>query len=118
MKKQQEGYIVKSIQNGLGMLNCRLWRNDNGAYCSPSGTWVRYGLGRGTPDLVGYRSIRVTPDMVGKRVAVFVGIECKMPGKRKNATKEQKAFIKQVNDEGGIGMIVESVDEAFEELPS
>lgn len=45
---------------------------------------------KGTPDLIGFDSIIITPDMVGKRVAVFVGSELK-------ATKSDKLNPDQVN---------------------
>lgn len=44
---------------------------------------------KGTPDLIGFDSIIITPDMVGKRVAVFVGTELK-------ASKSDKLKKKQI----------------------
>lgn len=44
----------------------------------------------GTPDMIGFDSIVITPEMVGKRVAVFVGSELK-------ATKNDKLKEKQIN---------------------
>ena len=37
------------------------------------------GLPAGFPDLFGFRTITVTPGMVGKEIAVFCGIEIKKP---------------------------------------
>ncbi len=40
------------------------------------------GAESGTPDYIGMASVTVTPDMVGKKVALFFGIEVKRPGKK------------------------------------
>jgi hypothetical protein len=36
-------------------------------------------LCKGSADLIGYRTITITPDMVGQQVAVFTSIEVKTP---------------------------------------
>jgi len=57
------------------------------------------GLPPGFTDLFGFVTVRVTPDMVGQDVALFVAIECKSS---KGPTREkQERFIKAVNDAGG-----------------
>lgn len=35
---------------------------------------IRYGLAVGSADLIGYRMVTVTPDMVGKKLAVFMSV--------------------------------------------
>ena len=47
-----------------------------------------FGMPAGTPDNIGFDSIIITPEMVGRRVAVFVGTEIK-------ATKNDKLSKKQ-----------------------
>lgn len=51
---------------------------------------VFYGMPAGTPDLIGFESIIITADMVGKRVCVAVGSELK-------ATKSDKLNPNQIN---------------------
>lgn len=46
---------------------------------------------KGTPDLIGFDSIIITPDMVGRRVAVFVGTELKA-GKNDRLGKKQREW--------------------------
>lgn len=74
------------------------------------GRVVHFGLCKGSSDLIGLRSVTVTPEMVGKQIAIFTAAEVKTPSGR--ATAEQIAFVDTVNKLGGIGMIVRSEDEA------
>jgi hypothetical protein len=64
------------------------------------------GLGIGTSDLIGWMPVKITPEMVGSTVAVFVGAEVKAAKGR--ATDEQKDFISTVHNSGGIAGVVRS----------
>jgi hypothetical protein len=77
---------------------------------------VRFGLCTGSPDIVGWRSIEITPDMVGRRVAVFVGLEAKSGTGR--ATKDQRRFLEILNAAGGIASVVRAPDDAVALLGS
>jgi hypothetical protein len=57
----------------------------------------------GTPDLIGWHSVIVTPEMVGARVALFVAIECK--GSTTPTTPGQLAFLELVDHAGGIAVL-------------
>jgi hypothetical protein len=57
----------------------------------------------GWPDLCGWRSVTITPDMVGQTVAVFVGEEVKATGK---ASARQSAFGDLIKRMGGIFRII------------
>jgi len=57
----------------------------------------------GWPDLCGWTSVEITPDMVGQKVAVFTGYEVKATGK---ATPRQSAFGDLVRRMGGIFGII------------
>jgi hypothetical protein len=39
--------------------------------------WIDFGLCPGSGDTIGWRSVTVTPDMVGKTIAIFASIEYK-----------------------------------------
>jgi hypothetical protein len=88
----------------------RLWRNNTGALKDQRGQLVRYGLCPGSSDLIGYRSVVITPDMVGQRLAVFAAVEVKDRGR---ATAQQEAFISLVQQAGGLAGIARSVPEAL-----
>lgn len=69
------------------------------------------GLVAGSGDLIGWHSMVIQPDDVGRRVAVFVSMEAKEGTGRLSA--EQKNWRDQVQDAGGIAGVVRSVDEAL-----
>lgn len=71
---------------------------------------VRYGLHVGSGDLIGWRSITITPDMVGQRGAGVCSLEVKSSTGR--ATDEQLNWERQVNEAGGRAGIARNVAEA------
>lgn len=117
-----ETTIQRRIQLALSDTTTRLWRNNVGAAwqgrAEHVGTVVtlygprrvEYGLCPGSSDLIGLRSVEITPDMVGQRVAIFCAVEVKTAKGR--PTDEQPAFIKTVNLLGGRAGIARSEDEA------
>ena len=72
---------------------------------------LKAGLCTGSSDLIGWQSITITEDMIGKRVAIFTAIEVKHGSTR--TTEEQKRFIESVNNSGGHAKIVRSLDEVI-----
>jgi hypothetical protein len=64
---------------------------------------IEFGLCKGSSDLIGWTEITITADMVGTKVAVFTAVEVKT--KTGRVSDEQKRFIKNVNDAGGIAKI-------------
>lgn len=90
----------------------RLWRNNSGSLPDPrTGRYVQFGVGNpGGSDLIGYRRVRVTPEMVGQDVAVFAAVEVKTP--RGRIKPEQQQFVDHIRSAGGIAGIARSVDEA------
>lgn len=76
---------------------------------------VKYGVGpNGASDIIGFKSIEITPDMVGKRVAVFTALEIKTETGKPSA--EQVAFNKMIEEAGGISGIARTPSEAKEIL--
>jgi hypothetical protein len=72
------------------------------------------GLCTGSSDLIGWRSIEVTADMVGRRLAVFAAVEVKSSTGR--PTEQQRAFLDAVQDAGGIACVARSVEDAQQAL--
>lgn len=99
----KESDLTRAIQIALSSEGARMFRNETGSYKSPSGQWVSYGLVRGSSDLIGWSAN-------GR----FVAVEVKVPGAKtkKKRLEEQRNFIDQVNQAGGIGFFAESVEEA------
>lgn len=66
----------------------------------------------GIPDLIGWTNIQITPDMVGRTVAIFTAVEAKT--EKVKVTKEQSSFIRTVNQAGGIAMIAKKLEDVLE----
>jgi hypothetical protein len=82
--------------------------------------WIEYGLEVGSSDLIGYITKEITPDMVGKKVAIFTACEVKKEDwkpsmDKKKHHEDQENFIRCINLDGGIAAFVRSVEE-FNEL--
>jgi dihydroxyacid dehydratase/phosphogluconate dehydratase len=71
---------------------------------------VQFGLARGSADLIGYRTVTITPEMVGQQVAVFASIEVKTPTGR--IRPDQQAWLETVQAAGGIAGVARSVEDA------
>jgi hypothetical protein len=91
----------------LGRGHSRIFRNNVGALKDKSGRLVRYGLQKGSSDLIGW----TTKEINGQRIAVFTAIEVKDKGR---PTPEQLNFIAQVKAAGGIAGIARSPEDALE----
>lgn len=105
-----EQHIQQRIRLDCSRGPVRLWRNNTGRLRDERGQLVTFGLCPGSADLIGYRTVTVTPDMVGQQLAVFAAVEVKSPTGR--LTPEQAAFIEHVTAAGGIAGIARSVEDA------
>lgn len=72
---------------------------------------IRFGLAEGSSDLIGITSVLITPEMVGRQMAVFTAIETKA---KKKPTEQQVKFIDTVLGLGGFAGIARSVDDAVQ----
>ena len=104
--------LQQRIRLALGTRpDARLFRNQVGSLPDPrTGRLVTFGLARGSADLIGWRTIVVTPDMVGRRLAVFTSIEVKTPTGR--VRPEQQAWLGVVRGAGGNAGVARSVTDA------
>lgn len=108
-----EGVLMRRIMLAVSKVSV-LFRNQSGAY-SENGRFIRYGLANpGGADLIGWTSIEITPEMIGRRIAIFTALEVKTSKGR--ATKEQEAFVAAVVRAGGIAAITRSEDEAAQTI--
>lgn len=109
-----EARVVQEVRANLSNGPVRLFRNNCGALQDKNGTWVRYGLAVGSSDLIGFKSVVVTHDMVGSKVAVFVALEGKSETGR--TTEEQDNFLAMVRTAGGMAGVFRSLDDAVDIL--
>lgn len=118
-----EANILADIRLALSRGDTRLFRNNIakawvGVLVAKTPTTVTLlhprvlhaGLMPGSGDLIGWRTITVTPEMVGQRIAVFSSIETK--SEKGPMRKHQTAWANAVRTAGGISGVARSVDEA------
>ena len=126
-----ESNLIRRILAEHGRGACRLFRQNVGTgwagraekischktvAVSPGDVVVRHarplhaGLCTGSSDVIGWRTLTITPDMVGQQVAVFVAIEVKTG--RGKPTEDQQQFLATVNRMGGDAGVVRSVADA------
>lgn len=136
MSTQSETTLGKKIMLALGSIKgVRIFRNNSG-FCwigqsvnihkrqevivNPGDVVIRQarafnaGLCKGSSDFIGFKSVVVTPEMVGTTVAIFLASEIKT--KSGKASPDQILFTNMVNKFGGIGIIVTDENEAVELL--
>lgn len=107
-----ETKIQQEIRLALGTRDdVRLFRNQVGQLPDPrTGRPVQFGLAKGSADLVGWKTVTITPEMVGTEVAQFVSLEVKTPKGRLSPL--QKAWAACVQKAGGLVGVCRSPDEA------
>lgn len=87
----------------------RIFRNNVGVLTDVYGNHVRFGLCPGSSDLIGWRTITITPDMVGKPIAQFMALEGKRHGGKPSEIQEN--FIAAVIKAGGHAGVFSSEQE-------
>ena len=106
-----EQSIQQHIRIACSTGQTRLFRNNTGTLRDQHGRPVSFGLCKGSADLIGYRSITITPDMVGQQVAVFTSIEVKSATGR--LRPDQQQWLDAVQAAGGIAGVARSVEDAL-----
>lgn len=112
-----EAYVQSLVRLEAPAKGVRLWRNNVGVLLDANGRPVRYGLANDSAtlnrelksgDLIGWRPVLITPDMVGRVIAQFVSRECKpadwrpaLSGDRWEHEEAQRRWAKLINDAGG-----------------
>lgn len=90
-------------------------------FLKKAGIWhfmpVQNGMGViGIPDILACVPVTITPDMVGKTMGVFMGIETKAPGKIKNTTANQRNILKCIHECYGVSVVVDNSNSVIESL--
>jgi len=111
----KETDIQHDVQLAASRAGARLFRNNVGLFRSWVGDRkVRCGLCPGSADLIGWRSVKITADMVGKTIAQFVSCEVKKP--KKNEEKPQENWRATVTIAGGCAFVARSVKDLLTAL--
>jgi hypothetical protein len=106
-----EQQIQQEIRIACGTGDTRLFRNNTGTLRDQNGRPVTFGLCKGSADLIGWKRVTITPEMVGTTVAVFVSIEVKTATGR--LRPEQQQWLDAVQAAGGIAGVARSVEDAI-----
>lgn len=132
-----EGNVQRSIWTAMGAVS-RLFRLNTGKgwvsnlgpkkgvhrlkdgsihILAPRSIPLGFGLLNGDPvvgacDLPGWTTIEITPEMFGRKVAVFTSVEVKKT-EGGTTSKDQKNWMAQVQGAGGIAGIAASPEEAL-----
>jgi hypothetical protein len=105
-----EQRIQQEIRLAISYGDTKVFRNNTGTLRDQHGRPVQFGLCKGSADLIGWRTVTVTPEMVGTQVAVFLSIEVKTPTGR--LRPEQQQWLDAVQAAGGIAGVARSVEDA------
>lgn len=118
-----ESELKRRIQLAIGSGDSRVWNNPvgeawagrllshkNGIARIQGAYRVTYGLSVGSPDLIGLVRRVITPDMVGRTVALFLGVEVKTATGR--VRPEQVRFGSMLTDMGALYGVARSVEDA------
>jgi len=130
-----EAEAKEAVLLRAGQWGSRLFKNNSGVAYTEGGRPVFFGLGNEgkkdddsfrTPDDVGWTMVTITPEMVGKKVAVFTCIDSKKVGfvvkmNYSKGTREygQKKFFDLVTSANGIAGFAstpEQVDAIYNEF--
>ncbi len=103
-----ESKILSEIRLGIPS-STRLFRQTVGKFWTQQGAPVYVGM-KGTPDLVGYTMVKITPAMVGRTVAVYTCLEVK--NERGIVAEHQRMFLDAIKKAGGIAGVARSVEDA------
>lgn len=111
-REGSEAAVQAAVRLEAARAGLRLWRNNVGALKDERGVPIRYGLANDTAqlnksiksgDLIGARSVVVTPNMLGRTVAVFTSRECKPAGWSFSGTERETAQLRWIELVNGLG---------------
>lgn len=98
-----EAAVQAAVRLEAARKGVKLWRNNVGVLKDARGVPVRYGLANDSArlnaacksgDLIGWRPILITQDLVGSLIAQFVSRECKRTGWKWNGDAHEQAQLK------------------------
>lgn len=95
-----ETTIQNDIEVYLSENGFIIFRNNVGGWKDEHGRLIRYGLFKGSSDLIGLKPIIITEEYLGKKIAQFCAIETKT--NLGSLSPAQKRFLNMVRYNGGI----------------
>lgn len=119
MPRKEETNLQAKILLSIAQIHgVTVFRNNVGqaVFPMPDGSkrFVRYGLCPGSGDCVGWRTLTITPEMVGRKIAQFVSVEVKT--ETGTESTDQEHFRKTVGAAGGLAFVARSEGDVLERL--
>lgn len=105
-----QGWVGKARKMKPG----QVYRAEGGEVLILNARPLHAGLIKGAGDGIGWRTITITPDMVGQRVAVFLSVEAKYQSGRLET--DQRTWHENVRRAGGISIIARTPEQAHDDL--
>lgn len=105
-KRVLEGFWLRRAMVRFSKRQYRVFRNNVGF---DKNRKVKYGLKKGSADLIGWRRYTVRPEDVGRTLALFVAIEVKRGDN--TPTDEQEQFLAAVAAAGGEAWVTTNEDD-------
>ena len=106
---------TRLFRNNVGVAwQGRMLKNNRGTVILENARPLHAGLMKGSADLIGWQSVEITHEMVGKRIAIFTSVEVK--GKGTRTTPEQIVWRQNVSDAGGNNVIARSLEDVEQML--
>jgi hypothetical protein len=118
--------IIPAVQIDASSKGWRLFRNSRGvAYMGAAkqvaggGVYIKnprrvtFGLTDGASDLIGWRPVVITQEMVGQTIAQFTAVECKTTAYKK-LTDAQRDFLRMVQAFGGFAAVARESGGGFD----
>lgn len=97
---------IRLFRNNVGMAYMGSVVDDDDDMITLKGRRVvKFGLHKGSGDLIGWKSVTITQDMVGKKFAQFLSVEVKRPGGRRSSDQETWYIV--VSESGGIAIVAD-----------
>lgn len=103
--KTSTNNLTKQVIKTLWMLGWQAWRNNNGGVWDPTKKVFRANsVLKGVSDIIGFN----------KKTGQFIAVEIKTG--RDKLSVEQKLFLDTLNESGGVGIEVRSIDDLIEKI--
>lgn len=99
-----------AVKRALYLLDCGMVHQAKQALLSSRPVFT--GLVKGASDIIGWTPTVITPEHVGKTLAVFTALECKTDTGR--VSEDQKRFINRVLDSGGYAGVCRKPEDVTE----
>lgn len=114
MIEVKESHIQNQILQYLSFKGIYCWRNNSVGVFDPIRKIYRKAkngyLINGVSDILGI----IPPQISRSKAPIFIAIEVK--SRKGKLSESQKIFIENINKNGGVGLVLRSIDEAIEEL--